>query len=166
MPFQPGHSEDVSIRATLIALTPEAVEAIQGEQTVCHRFPFRVGAESRRGWQGLWTDAERRVPHTEPLNHLYLREPVHSRWPYIARGHFLIDHQGGRFYLVDRGTEQGTWVSGQQVGGGYEGGHATLRDQDVIAIGAETSPYLFEFRTSASVAWRPPRGTNQTLALS
>ena len=50
----------------------------------------------------------------------------------ISRHHAVIGHQDGRFYLVDVGSSNGTWLNGKQIN---NGDRYDLQDGDVIRFG-------------------------------
>ena len=133
------------LRASLIALTPEAKAALGGAELVIARLPFRVGRESRRRPHAAGrTIAERRKPKRPPTNELYL---VEKGEPFnVSRDHFQIQHNGTRYILVDRQSACGTIVEGAVVGGRGAGGAVQLNDGDVIVVGTSGSPYVFKFR--------------------
>ena len=64
----------------------------------------------------------------------------------VSREHFLIEHNGSHYVLVDRQSTCGTLVEGTLVGGKQTGGAVRLRDGDVIIVGSSASPYVFKFR--------------------
>lgn len=129
--------------AYLVALTPESAEAICAREINIPHLPFRVGRESRRL---KWTDAgmvgERRKS-AAANNELYLVEP--SEPMNVSREHFLIDREGGGFFLQDRGSVCGTLVEGELVGSGRPA-RVSLNDHDVIIVGTSLSRYIFKFR--------------------
>ncbi|MBI3449499.1 MAG: FHA domain-containing protein [Acidobacteria bacterium] len=134
-----------ALRAFLAALSPETKAAIGAAEIEIREFPFRVGRENRKM---QWTDkgmrSERREPAAKPNNDLYLietKEPMN-----VSREHFQIEREGVGFALVDRKSTCGTLVEGDVVGGQNRGGRVTLRDGDVVIVGASISPYVFKFR--------------------
>lgn len=132
-------------RASLVALTPEAREALGAPEREMTKFPYRVGRESRgtqRTSQGVVS--ERRNAGSRPSNDLYLLEddePLN-----VSRAHFEIDRSDTGFVLVDRASTCGTIVEGEIVGGDTRGGTIALHDGDVILVGTSRSPYVFKFR--------------------
>jgi pSer/pThr/pTyr-binding forkhead associated (FHA) protein len=133
-------------RAWLIGLTPESRAALGPGEAELTQLPFRVGRESR-GLRRAVTRVimERRKPGSTPNNDLYLLE---EHEPFnVSREHFLIDHNGTDFVLVDRQSTCGTIVEGALVGGNHDGGAVTLRDGDVIVVGTSASRFVFKFRT-------------------
>ena len=136
--------DDLPVAVWLIALAEEARRALNGEQRVIERFPFKVGRESRQPGQG-WRGAERRSSGTVPqLNDIYIVDP--GAVVNVSREHFQIEQDGGRYVLVDRGSACGTIVEGRTVGGDRKGGRTDLRDHDVIIVGTSHSPFVFKFR--------------------
>ena len=136
----------MSILAMLVPLTPEARAAARdAERIPIHRFPFRVGRESRLAVRhGMLQVAERRKLDHPPNNDLYLLDtgnPLN-----VSREHFQIEEDGdGGFVLVDRGSACGTLVGDQAVGGEDRGGRATLTPGNVIVVGTSASPYIYKF---------------------
>ena len=132
-------------RVVLVALTPEAREAIGEVAVVAAPLPYRVGRESRRGRRfGRIFATEHRSSTTPRTNDLYL--PEFSDPLNVSREHFLIEEDGDGFALVDRGSTCGTLVEGRQVGGRGAGGTVPLEDGDVIIVGTAFSPFIFKVR--------------------
>jgi pSer/pThr/pTyr-binding forkhead associated (FHA) protein len=141
---------DVLPRAVLLALTPEAREAVPsaqrvGDAVVILAFPFRVGRESRiRRIDGRIERIERaKGKQGPPNNDLYLVDG--GQLLNISREHFQIEKAADGYVLVDRGSACGTRVNDELVGSGDTGGRCILRDGDVIAAGTKGTPYQFRF---------------------
>jgi pSer/pThr/pTyr-binding forkhead associated (FHA) protein len=132
--------------AWLLALTEDARAVLRGEQRVIERSPFKVGRESRLGLAGPSEAREQRTGSAPQLNDLYIvdRGEVLN----VSREHFLIEHEGSRYFLVDRGSACGTLVEGRMIGGDRKGGRTELHDHDVIIVGTSVSPFVFKFRTT------------------
>jgi hypothetical protein len=129
----------------LVALTPEAREAMHSEQVKITHFPFRVGRESRMGMVGGALQVmERRKLNAPPNNDLYLIDdgkPLN-----VSREHFQIERtDDGRYELVDRGSACGTMVGNEILGGHDQGGRCTLENGNVIVVGTSRSPFAFKF---------------------
>ena len=134
-----------SPRVTLVALTPEASEALGSAEILVTRFPFRVGRESRSLKRlGQEISLERRASGSKLNNDLYVVE--RSELLNVSREHFQIERLDTGYVLVDRESTCGTIVEGATVGGQNKGGTAPLRDGDVIVVGTSASPYVFKFR--------------------
>ena len=141
MPDRPAGSGP---RPFLTALTPEAHEALGGAELPITRLPFRVGRESRiLRHAATRVVPERRRSRAPHNNDLYLVEPDGAG--HVGREHFLIEHNGAHFVLVDRQSPHGTIVEGVVVGGRHTGGAAPLHGGDVIIVGRSTSPFVFKF---------------------
>ncbi len=129
----------------LVALTPQAHAAIRGREMRLHRFPFRIGRESRLVVvNGALQVMERRKLAGPPNNDLYLPDvgPVIN----VSRQHLQIESlPDGGYALVDRGSACGTIVGNQAIGGGDAGGRCALADGNVIVIGTSDSPFAFKF---------------------
>lgn len=136
-----------SPRVTLVALTPEARDALGASEIEVAQFPFRVGRESRAfGRSTPAAPFERREPGGRPSNDLYLVE--RNGVLNVSREHFQIDRGDAGWVLVDLGSTCGTIVEGQTVGGQRRGGTAPLRDGDVIIVGTSASRYVLKFRVN------------------
>ena len=132
------------MRARLIALSDAARAALEGAERPIERFPFRVGRESRTSSPAPWTRGERRVGDGSQVNDLYLVDE--GELLNVSREHFLIEADGDRFFLADRGSVCGTIVGGRTVGGERRYERVEIHDDDVIVAGPETSPFVFKFR--------------------
>ena len=134
--------------AWLIALTEDSRRALNGEQRVIERFPFKVGRESRLPSSPAPSSTppggERRRGAAPQLNDLYIVDSAEVFS--VSRAHFQIDLEDGRYYLTDRGSVCGTIVEGRAVGGDRAGGRVELHDHDVIIVGTSASPFVFKFR--------------------
>lgn len=138
--------------AVLKAMTPEAKKAVPQALLVedmvgIRKFPFRIGRESRiKRINGKLERIERaKLDDRAPSNDLYLIDDGHLL--NISREHLQIEKNGSEYLLVDRGSACGTRV-GEAVAGGHDAiGRLKLMDGDVIAIGAKSTPYLFQFIT-------------------
>ena len=130
----------------LFALTPEGVAAFGGAELELKELPFRVGRESRKydtpEKKALFAD--KRSPKNKPNNDLYLVEETDLI--NVSREHFQIVREAAGYALEDRGSTLGTIVEGKKVGGENAGGKTSLRDGDVIIVGASVSPFVFKFR--------------------
>jgi len=150
---RPAHPEPVWRTArpqpvvTLIPITEDARCALGMAEISVERLPFSLGRDSR----ALSYLAPRMVLSTDrrrglapELNDIYLVEPTQ---PYqISREHLRIAFVQETFVLTDRGSVRGTTVNWKTVGGDRNGGYTELHDRDVIAVGNEASPFVFEFR--------------------
>ena len=131
------------ILARLVARTDDARSALGMAQVTIDGFPFSVGRECRTALAKLSMTVDRRLGGTSQVNDVYL---VEFTPPYrISREHFLIDFSQEKFHLTDRGSVGGTTVNGTTFGGDRRGGYIDLHDQDEIAVGDATSPFVFVF---------------------
>ncbi len=135
--------------AVLKAMTSEARLAVSQLLIVdgivpLYHFPFRVGREMRvKILDGRIERIERvKVENDLPNNDLYLVDDG-GRFN-VSKEHFQIERDGDSFYLYDRGSESGTLVGGQPLGGGGET-TAKLKDGDMVTVGTKQSPYIFQF---------------------
>jgi pSer/pThr/pTyr-binding forkhead associated (FHA) protein len=138
-------------RAVLEPLTPEAKAALPQfprgvGYVVIHKFPFRIGRESRvRSIQGRLERIERHrlTDDGAPSNDLYLIDA--GEYLNISREHLQIEVRDGAYVVVDRGSACGSQVSGNNIGGGDQTGVFPLNDGDVISVGTKNSPYQYRF---------------------
>ena len=120
-------------QVSLVALTPEASEAMGAALVSVSPLPYRVGRESRaRGFERIFS-SEQRGRRALPSNELYLREAGEQF--HVSRQHFQIEWDGLGLVLVDRGSTCGTIVEGQALGGEGKGGTVPLKDGDVVIVG-------------------------------
>jgi hypothetical protein len=144
--------ETITPLAVLKAITPEAKKAVpqslleEGIVSI-RKFPFRVGRESRvKKINGRLERIERpRLNNGRPSNDLYLIDDGHLL--NISREHFQIDKNDNDYFLFDRGSACGTRIGRAIAGGQNSCGSLSLKDGDIITIGAKGSPYLFQFIT-------------------
>ena len=136
--------------AILKAMTPESRDAITrnclGDEIIgIWKFPFRIGRESRRKNQdGRFVVLERhKSAGEEPVNDIYLVDDGH--FLQISREHLKIEKTKIGYFVYDRGSACGTIINTKKIGGEDQGGTSMLKDGYTIRIGAEDSPYLFEF---------------------
>jgi len=128
----------------LVALTPEAKEALGGRDHVeIDRLPFRIGRESRLGVvQGELRFMERRKGTKPPNNELYLYD--RGELLNISREHLSIDKAPDDGFVVhDRGSACGTQVDGRAIGGRDRTGSTALSEGSEIVIGVPESPFRF-----------------------
>ena len=144
--------ERVTPLAVLKAITPEAKSTISkncldNELIGIWHFPFRMGRESRvENIDGKIVPSERlKISKGKPNNDIYLVD--HRRFLQISRQHLRIEKTETSYTVIDRGSACGTIVNTQKIGGEDRGGTCKLQDGDIIKIGTEDSPYLFQFIT-------------------
>ena len=138
--------------AVLKAITPEAKNTMTknclGDEIIgIWKFPFRIGRESRiENRDGRFVVSERHKSAGEkPFNDIYLVDSGH--FLQISRQHFQIEKTQTGYLVSDRGSACGTIINTQKIGSEDRGGTCELKDGDIITVGAEDSPYLFEFVT-------------------
>ncbi|WP_295421625.1 FHA domain-containing protein [Sulfurovum sp.] len=142
----------VTPMAVLKAVTPEArgtmaKNCLDDELIGIWHFPFRIGRESRvENVDGKIVPSERqKISNGKPNNDIYLVD--HRRFLQISRQHLRIEKTEAGYAVIDRGSACGTMVNAQKIGGEDRGGTCELQDGDIIKIGTEDSPYLFQFIT-------------------
>ena len=138
--------------AILKAVTPEARSTITknclGDEIIgIWNFPFRIGRESRiEKVDGKVVLSERqKITKGKASNDIYLIDNGH--YLQISRQHLQIEKTPTGYLVSDRGSACGTIINSKHIGSEDKGGTSELKDGDIIKIGAEDSPYLFEFIT-------------------
>jgi len=138
--------------AVLRAITPEARNTMTknclGDEIIgIWKFPFRIGRESRvENRDGRFVVSERNKPAGgKPFNDIYLVDNGH--FLQISRQHLQIEKTPTGYLASDRGSACGTIINTTKIGSEDKGGSCELKDGDIIKIGADDSPYLFEFIT-------------------
>ena len=138
--------------AILKAKTSEARDAISknclGNEIIgIWKFPFRIGRESRiEEVKGELVISERhKLGDREPNNDIYLVDNGH--FLQISREHLQIEKGRTGYFVSDRESACGTIINTKKIASEDSGGTYTLKDGDIIKIGSEESPYLFEFIT-------------------
>lgn len=138
--------------ATLKPMTDEMRNSITnnclGDEFIgIWKFPFKIGRESRVETQdGKILLSERPKASTgEPNNDIYLID--HGRFLQISRQHLQIEKTETGYTISDRGSACGTIINTHKIGGEDRSGSYELNDGDIVKIGAEDSPYLFQFIT-------------------
>ena len=138
-------------RAVLEPLTLEASAALPQfprnvGYVVIHKFPFRIGRESRvRTTDSGLERVERYRPTGDgtPNNDLYLVDS--GQYLNISREHLQIEIRDGLYVVADRGSACGTRIADTAIGGGDQLGVSYLHDGDLIVIGTKGSPYQYRF---------------------
>ncbi len=138
--------------ATLKPMTPETKNSITnnclGDEFIgIWKFPFRVGRESRveiKDGETLLSERQKVSPG-KTNNDIYLVD--RGRFLQISRQHLQIEKTETGYTISDRGSACGTIINTQKIGGEDRIGSYELNDGDIIKIGAEDSPYLFQFIT-------------------
>ncbi len=130
--------------AFLKALTPESKTSLGAPQVQIHRYPYRVGRESREAGAAAFPNSRRRQD-SSPNNELYLLDD--GKMLNISREHFQIEQRHGNFYIVDRNSMCGTIVEGEIIGQGRNGGARQLNNGDVIIVGTSESKQVLKFVT-------------------
>lgn len=157
-------------------MTDEAKAAIGGDRVVLSIFPFRIGREARTtALARALASVERRLGTVPQVNDLYLLDAaVAPESCQISRRHCDIEHDAGRFFLLDRASatgstilkprsgEGGTGSVGAQVGGGGFVARSELHDGDFIVLGTRNSPYVFRFQIESAST---PEFTNRSVVV-
>ncbi len=158
-------------------MTDEATAALGGgDRVVVTTFPFRIGREARTtALARAVASVERRLGTAPQANDLYLIERASSPEAYqISRRHCDIEHEAGRFFLLDRASATGSTILKPHARGGSSGrveaqaggsgfqARSELHDGDFIVLGTRNSPYVFRFQIeSASM----PDFTNRSVVV-
>ncbi|MBI4455152.1 MAG: FHA domain-containing protein [Acidobacteria bacterium] len=131
----------------LVPLTDIAQEAVNGDPVIIQRFPFKVGRE-RRSTAVKISNLANRLTGPARGNDLQLIDD--GECVNVSSSHFMIEAEGGKYFITDLGSQCGTIVEGKRLGGNRRGGRQELLDQEVIIVGSAKSPFVFKFRTPAA----------------
>lgn len=141
----------ITPQVVLKALTPKAQKsiikhAINKEIVGIWELPVNIGRESRTENHFRTNIAEQEnVSITKPNSDIYLIDT--EEYLQISRQHLQIKKTETGYMLYDTGSACGTFVNEVKIGGDAKGGSVTLKDGDIIKIGAEVSSYLYKFIT-------------------
>lgn len=109
-------------------LTPKAIETMSDNPLSFTALPFKIGRKTN-----------------DPMvnNHLEIadKDPLQ-----ISRHHVSIISEGGKFGVLDRGSQLGAIVDDQRIGGKKHGpGPAFFKgDEGILILGSDTSPYKYK----------------------
>lgn len=121
-----------NVEVILEGQSVKAKKALNDRKLLITQFPFRIGRHVPR------YDSETDVFY---INNLAIEEEK----PYvISRNHLSINYEGGKFWVVDRGSALGVVVNGQEIGGKNPRSRIALDlDHNQLIIGPPTSGYMF-----------------------
>ena len=110
----------------------KAKKALSDRKLLITQFPFRIG---------------RHVPPLDSESDVFYNNnlAIEEEKPYaISRNHLSINYEGGKFWVVDRGSAFGLVVNGQEIGGKTKKSRIALDiEHNQLIIGPPTSGYIF-----------------------
>jgi len=109
----------------------KAKKALDNRKLLISTFPFCIG---------------RYVDHDSNSDVFYNNDlAILEEKPYvISRNHLSINFEGGKMWIVDRGSTFGAVVNGNEIGGKVEAKRIALdKEQNQLIIGPPTSGYIF-----------------------
>lgn len=109
----------------------KAKKALDSRKLLISTFPFCIG---------------RHVDHDSNSDVFYNNDlAILEEKPYvISRNHLSINYEGGKVWIVDRGSTFGAVVNGNEIGGKAEAKRMALdKEQNQLIIGPPTSGYIF-----------------------
>jgi len=116
------------LKITIIGISPEAQNALNGDNLVIDTLPFRIGRESTGSDILSYNDLS-----------LQDNKPYH-----VSRNHLMIMKTAKGIGIVDRGSTLGTIVNGEKIGGKESEKRVLLKQgENEIILGTEESPYKF-----------------------
>lgn len=125
-----GYKNNVEI--VMEGQSVEAKKALNDRKLLITQFPFRIG---------------RHVPSFDSETDVFYNNnlAIEEEKPYvISRNHLSINYEGGKFWVVDRGSAFGLVVNGQEIGGKASRTRIALDlEQNQLIIGPPTSGYIF-----------------------
>jgi pSer/pThr/pTyr-binding forkhead associated (FHA) protein len=126
----PGMRSNVEV--ILEGQSVKAKNALNDRKLLITQFPFRIG---------------RHVPlHDSETDVFYNNNlAIEEEKPFvISRNHLSINYEGGKFWVVDRGSAFGVVVNGQEIGGKNARARIALDlDNNQLIIGPPTSGFMF-----------------------
>lgn len=129
-PSAPPPSVEKQYVATLAGATPQTRAALENQEIEIIRFPFQVG----RWRKGSARDAS-------SFNDLVIDDEE----PYqVSRNHFALDWIEDGISIVDVGSQLGTIVNGERIGGEVENHITQLKEgENEVIAGIKESPFRF-----------------------
>jgi len=114
-------AETSKSKITLIPASSKAKKMLPDlDKVIISHFPFKIGRYSRRRSDKLFHH-----------NDLYL----HDYSPYsVSRSHFAIIKKSNGYYFLDRGSQLGTLVNGERVGGRSTRTRVLLSEKENIMV--------------------------------
>jgi hypothetical protein len=121
-----------SMEIILEGQSVKAKKALNDRKLLITRFPFRIG---------------RYVPTYDSESDVFYNNnlAIEEEKPYvISRNHLSINYEGGKFWVVDRGSAFGLVVNGQEIGGKTRRTRIALDiEHNQLIIGPPTSGFIF-----------------------
>jgi CRP-like cAMP-binding protein len=121
-----------NIEVILEGQSVKAKRALHNRKLLITRFPYRIG---------------RYVPPYDSETDVFYNNnlAIEEEKPYvISRNHLSINFEGGKFWVVDRGSAFGLVVNGQEIGGKTKRSRIALDiEHNQLIIGPPTSGYIF-----------------------
>ncbi len=111
--------------AVLSGLNEISKNALDGEEVLIKKFPFKIGREGKEE-QDVLAD-----------NDLCIKE--NNEPFYVSKNHFLIDKVEGHIVVVDRSSHSGLIINGAKLNGAY----ILQMNENEISIGSSFSPFEF-----------------------
>ncbi len=127
-----GPKASACVEVIMEGQTEQAKNALDGRKLLITQFPFRIG---------------RYVPPCDSESDVFYNNnlAIEEEKPYvISRNHLSINYEGGRLWVVDRGSAFGVVVNGNEIGGKSKRTRISLdMDQNQLVIGPPTSRFIF-----------------------
>ena len=121
-----------NVEVILEGQSEKAKKALNDRKLLITQFPFRIG---------------RHVPPYDSETDVFYNNnlAIEEETPYvISRNHLSINYEGGKFWVVDRGSAFGVVVNGQEIGGKNSRSRIALDlEYNQLIIGPPTSGYMF-----------------------
>ena len=121
-----------NIEVILEGQSVKAKRALHDRKLLITQFPYRIG---------------RYVPSYDSETDVFYNNnlAIEEEKPYvISRNHLSINYEGGKYWVVDRGSAFGLVVNGQEIGGKTKRSRIALDiDHNQLIIGPPTSGYIF-----------------------
>jgi pSer/pThr/pTyr-binding forkhead associated (FHA) protein len=124
-------SDEKEVEIIMEGQTVEAKNALDNRKLLITKFPFLIG-------RYVLQDPDSDVFYNNDL-------AIEEKKPYvISRHHLSLNNEGGKLWIVDRGSAFGVIVNGKEIGGSKDETRAVIdKDENQIVIGPATSKYIF-----------------------
>jgi len=133
-------------RAVLFPMNEKAKTSIANEKLISiSRFPYKIGRESRvsKNDRGFFVKLRLFDENSTPNNDIYLID--NDELLQISKEHLEITIKDNSFFVIDRGSMNGTTINNETIGGNRKITKKEIKDGDKIKIGSKESSYEFQF---------------------
>ena len=133
-------------RAILLPLSEKSKISISNEKIIpIFNLPYKVGRESRisKNERGFFVKLRVFNQESTPNNDIYLID--NDEFLQISKEHFEISIEDNSYFVLDRGSMNGTTINDETIGGDRNISKRKINDGDIIKVGSKESNYEFKF---------------------